>query len=86
MELYGLAESQMREVYNACRLKNWKQYIESIAFTWDECEDLNDEDFKNIAEDALHVWDNHCDTRGEIESQIAEDAIADYLAKRNKEE
>ena len=84
--LYGLTESQMREVYRACRLENWKQYVESIAFTWDECENLNDEDFKDIAERALHVWDNHCDIRGEIESQIVEDTISDWLAEQNKEE
>lgn len=84
--LYGLTEAQMWEVYRICRLENWKEFTESIALNWDECESLSDEDFEDIADNALHIWDNHCDTRGELESQIVEEAISDWLSEYNKEE
>ena len=76
--LYGLTETQMWEVYRACRLEGWKELVIELAQDHDECTTFDDWDFENIADNACDMALGS-DVIGSEENEIAHQAIEEWL-------
>ena len=83
--LHGLTEAQMWEVYEFCRAENWQRFIEEITYDRDDCINLGEGDFGEIAINALEIWDRS-DRRADLEFVIADKAIYDWLVAYNEED